>query len=66
MTLHQTEIAVLRAALNLYKGNRTITAERLGISVRKLRNDIQWCRMMGIQIREPETGQRSNLEANYG
>ncbi len=59
-TLEDVERELILNSLDKYDGCRTYTANRLGISIRCLRNKIAQYAAMGIAVAAP--GQRDNLK----
>jgi two-component system, response regulator FlrC len=60
-TLARIECEFVLQTLRSHQGNRTRTADRLGISVRSLRDKIRNYRCSGESV--PEPANRSSLEA---
>ena len=54
MTLDQIEQRVIVATLEHFNWNRSQAAHALNISIRTLRNKIDWYRMKGVEIPESQ------------
>ena len=59
-TLARIEREFILQTLKNYRGNRTRTADRLGISIRSLRNKIRNYRFQGESVPDPENGAMHN------
>lgn len=55
-TLARIEREFILQTLRCYRGNRTRTADRLGISIRSLRDKIRNYRDLGESVPDPENG----------
>ena len=59
-TLARIERELILQSLRYYRGNRTRTADRLGISIRSLRDKIRNYRDQGESVPDPENGAMHN------